>query len=71
LKRIAYDHPLFSLGAVRAQTELPGLNLAARETTRTFFAGAWQRYGFHEDGLLSAYNLSAQLLARDPWPVAT
>ena len=71
LRRIAYEHPLFSLGAVRAQAELPALNAAARGTTGTFFAGAWQRYGFHEDGLLSAYNLSAQLLGRDPWPAKT
>jgi predicted NAD/FAD-binding protein len=71
LRRIAYEHPLFSLGAVRAQAELPALNAAARGTTGTFFAGAWQRYGFHEDGLLSAYNLSTQLLGRDPWPAAT
>ena len=68
LLRIAYEHPLFSLGAVRAQAELPALNAAARGTTGTFFAGARQRYGFHEDGLLSAYNLSTQLLGRDPWP---
>ncbi len=68
LRRIAYEHPLFSLGALHAQAGLPALNAAARGTTGTFFAGAWQRYGFHEDGLLSAYNLSAQLLGRDPWP---
>jgi predicted NAD/FAD-binding protein len=68
LKRINYEHPLFSLGAVRAQAELPALNLAARTGTHTYFAGAWQRYGFHEDGLLSAYNLSKLLLGRDPWP---
>jgi predicted NAD/FAD-binding protein len=68
LRRIAYDHPLFSLGAVRAQADLPALNAAARGTTETYFAGAWQRYGFHEDGLLSAHRLSAQLLGRDPWP---
>jgi len=67
LRRIHYEHPLFSLGAVRAQDGLPGLNLSAQRTTQTFFAGAWQRYGFHEDGLLSAYNLSTQLLGRDPW----
>ena len=71
LRRIAYEHPLFSLGAVRAQAERPALNAAARGTPGTFFAGAWQRYGFHEDGLLSAYNLSAQLLGRDPWPAKT
>jgi predicted NAD/FAD-binding protein len=67
LRRIHYEHPLFSLGAVRAQTAIPALNFAARDTTHTYFAGAWQRYGFHEDGLLSAVRLSEQLLARDPW----
>jgi predicted NAD/FAD-binding protein len=68
LRTIAYEHPLFSLGAVRAQAAIPALNVTAASSTQTYFAGAWQRYGFHEDGLLSAYNLSAQLLARDPWP---
>ena len=29
LRRIDYEHPLFSLGAVRAQTEIPALNLVA------------------------------------------
>ena len=68
LRRINYEHPLFSLGAIRAQTEIPTLNEHARGTTETYFAGAWQRYGFHEDGLFSAHRLSAQLLGRDPWP---
>ena len=67
LRTIAYDHPLFSLGAVRAQAEIPRLNESARQGTKTYFAGAWQRYGFHEDGLLSAVNLSQLLLGRDPW----
>jgi predicted NAD/FAD-binding protein len=67
IRRIDYEHPLFSLGAVRAQAEIPALNAAARGTTETYFAGAWQRYGFHEDGLLSAVRLSELLLGRDPW----
>lgn len=67
LKTIAYSHPLFSRGAVQAQAELPQLNQNARGRTETYFVGAWQRYGFHEDGLLSAVNLSQQLLGRDPW----
>jgi predicted NAD/FAD-binding protein len=67
VKRIEYEHPLFSLGAVRAQADLPELNASARGTTETYFAGAWQRFGFHEDGLLSAVRLSQQLLGRDPW----
>ncbi len=67
LRTIAYEHPLFTLGAVRAQREIPALNSNALGTTETFFCGAWTRYGFHEDGLLSAVNLSRTLLGRDPW----
>jgi predicted NAD/FAD-binding protein len=67
LRRIDYEHPQFSLGAIRAQAELPGLNEAARGRTETYFAGSYFRYGFHEDALLSAVNLAALLLGRDPW----
>ena len=67
LKTIAYEHPLFSLGAVRAQAGIPTLNAAAVGSTETFYAGAWTRYGFHEDGLLSAVNLCTALLQRDAW----
>lgn len=67
LRTIAYEHPLFTLGAVRAQQEIPALNTAATGTTETYFCGAWTRYGFHEDGFLSAVNLSTQLLGRDAW----
>lgn len=67
IRRINYEHPLFSLGAVRAQEEIPELNLKALAGTRTYYAGAWQRYGFHEDGLLSAFRVAEMLLGRDPW----
>ncbi len=67
LKTIPYEHPLFTLGAVRAQTEIPRLNESAAGTTETYYCGAWTRYGFHEDGFLSAVNLSRQLLGGDPW----
>ena len=67
VKTLAYDHPLFSLGAVRAQKELPALNAAARGTTETYFAGSYFRYGFHEDAFMSAVQLSELLLDRDPW----
>lgn len=70
-RTFAYEHPLFDLAAVQAQTELAGLNAAAHRGTETYFVGAWQRYGFHEDGLLSALNVARLLLARDPWSVAT
>ncbi len=65
LRSIPTAHPLFSLEAVAAQGEVAGLN--ARPATRVHFVGAWQRYGFHEDGLWSAHRLCSHLLGRDAW----
>ena len=67
IRTIAYEHPLFNLGAIGAQKELPHLNAAASGTTETYFAGSYFRYGFHEDALLSAVRLSEMILGRDPW----
>lgn len=67
IKRLVYEHPLFSLGAIRAQIELPDLNRNAHGSTHTYFAGSYFRYGFHEDALFSAVQLSELLLGRDPW----
>jgi predicted NAD/FAD-binding protein len=67
IKTIDYTHPLFDLGALAAQGELPALNAAARGATETYFAGSYFRYGFHEDAFLSAVQLSEFLLGRDPW----
>ena len=68
IRTIAYEHPLFNLGAVRAQRGLPGLNEASGAATGTYFAGSYFRYGFHEDAFQSAVQLSGALLGRDPWP---
>ncbi len=65
-RRLVYEHPLFDLEAVKAQDRLPTLHKAGSETGR-YFCGAWQRYGFHEDGLWSAVNVCASILGRDPW----
>ncbi len=67
LRTIQYRHPRFTLGALRAQAEVPGLNAAAVGTTETFFCGAWTRYGFHEDGLLSALQLARLLHDEELW----
>jgi predicted NAD/FAD-binding protein len=67
LRTFSEEHPLFDLAAIQAQPEMPTLNAIARGKTETYFVGAWQRYGFHEDGLLSAANLATLLLKRDPW----
>jgi len=44
-----YAHPVFDATAIAAQRRLPELQGQAR----TWFCGAWTRYGFHEDGLMS------------------
>jgi uncharacterized protein len=54
IRRIPYEHPLYTLESLRAQAELPGLNRG-----RTAFAGAWQGFGFHEDGLASGLRAAA------------
>ena len=64
---IKYAHPLFDLAALNAQDEIAGLNADATGTTNTYFVGAYQRYGFHEDGLWSAVQLCELLLGEDPW----
>lgn len=66
LKQITYEHPLFSLEAIRAQPELPGLN-QLEEGQSTYFCGSYFGYGFHEDAFTSAVNLARVILGRDPW----
>jgi predicted NAD/FAD-binding protein len=64
LRRIEYEHPLFSLGAIRAQKELPALNNLSSDQT-TYYAGAWFKYGFHEDGFTSGLEC-ARAITREP-----
>jgi predicted NAD/FAD-binding protein len=64
LKRIQYEHPVFSLGAIRAQTELPKLN---ERMTNVFFCGSYFRYGFHEDAFTSALDLCRRLTGERLW----
>ena len=66
LRRIEYEHPLFNLGAIRAQKELPSLNRVSPEQT-TYYAGAWFKYGFHEDGLASALECARAVTGEMLW----
>ncbi len=50
LRRISYHHPVFTPRAVAAQTRHAEINGA----NRTFYAGAYWGFGFHEDGVNSA-----------------
>jgi uncharacterized protein len=54
-----YAHPVFDMAAIAAQQRLP--ELQGRQ--HTWFAGAWTRYGFHEDGLMSGLAVCEGLRA--------
>jgi predicted NAD/FAD-binding protein len=58
--RYDYAHPVFDEGAVRAQARLPEI----QGDGGVWYAGAWTRYGFHEDGLLSGLTAAQQLISR-------
>jgi predicted NAD/FAD-binding protein len=52
IKRIMYHHPLYTPAAVAAQARQGEVNSG----NRTCYCGAYWRYGFHEDGVVSALN---------------
>jgi uncharacterized protein len=61
IARFAYRHPRMTAAAIRAQArwrEVSGVG-------RTHYCGAYWRYGFHEDGLLSAMRVARDLGV--PW----
>jgi predicted NAD/FAD-binding protein len=55
-----YAHPVFDMAAMTAQKRVPSL----QGHRHTWFCGAWTRYGFHEDGLMSGEAVCAGLQAR-------
>ena len=52
IRRMEYEHPVFTPAGVAAQQRHSELN----GRHRTWYCGAYWRYGFHEDGVISAYN---------------
>ena len=67
-----YAHPVFDADAIAAQQRVPLL----QGVGNTWFCGAWTRYGFHEDGLMSGIGVVDGLrkrwaeTANRPVPVA-
>jgi predicted NAD/FAD-binding protein len=59
IRRIRYQHPVYSREAVAAQ-----LRQAEVNADHTFFCGAYWRNGFHEDGVVSALNAIAHFEER-------
>jgi DUF1365 family protein len=63
LATFEFEHPLFDTAAVAMQKRIPEI----QGVDRIWYAGAWQRYGFHEDGLWSAVRVAEGLGIRTPW----
>ena len=61
--RHEFDHPVFTQETLAAQEALPEL----QGKQHSWFCGAYTRYGFHEDGLLSAVKVAQGLGAPIPW----
>ena len=60
LRRMSYDHPVYSTASVAAQTRKPEI----QGHRRTWFAGAYWGWGFHEDGMRSAVDVAESLGVR-------
>jgi len=59
IKRIPYEHPLFTADSLRAQAELNRLN----GQRHTYFCGAYLGFGFHEDGAKAGLAAAEALTA--------
>ena len=57
LAEMDYTHPVLDRGAVTAQTRVDALN----GQRHTYYCGAHLRFGFHEDGLVSALRVAERL----------
>jgi predicted NAD/FAD-binding protein len=63
IDRHVFRHPIFSREAVAAQAEIPSI----QGQRGLWFCGAWQRNGFHEDGLWSAVRVAEAKGVTIPW----
>ena len=60
---LKYDHPIFDVSAVSAQTKLQML----QGIGNIWFCGSYYGYGFHEDALRSGLEIAELLGGKRPW----
>lgn len=58
-----FEHPVFNQQAIEAQKKLALI----QGDNNTYYCGAWTRYGFHEDGILSAVKVAKLFGAQPQW----
>jgi uncharacterized protein len=58
-----FEHPVFDAAAISNQPAVAGL----QGRNSLWFCGAYQRYGFHEDGLAGAVGVAEGMGINPPW----
>jgi predicted NAD/FAD-binding protein len=58
-----YEHPIFDSEAILAQNKISQM----QGQDQIYFCGAYQAFGFHEDGINSALKVLNQLQIKAPW----
>ncbi len=60
--QVEFSHPVFDQAALQAQRELQSM----QGQNNTWFAGAYNRHGFHEDGIASAMRIVRMMNSQTP-----
>jgi len=68
IRRISYDHPVYTKKGVAAQARHAEISGAAH---RTHYCGAYWGWGFHEDGVVSAQRVCDEIKTARPRIVST
>ena len=58
-----FEHPVFDASAINNQSKIESI----QGKNHLWFCGAYQRYGFHEDGLNSAVRIAELMDITPPW----
>ncbi len=61
IRKISYDHPVYTKEGVAAQARHAEISNAAR---RTHYCGAYWGWGFHEDGVISAHRVCDEIATK-------
>ncbi len=61
--KFEFSHPIYSIETVKAQPEIEKI----QGNNNTWFCGAWNGFGFHEDGLRSGIKIAENFGCKVPW----
>jgi predicted NAD/FAD-binding protein len=61
--KFEYDHPIFDAKAVKAQGQIDKI----QGVDNIYFCGAYQSFGFHEDGIASGIRVLNKMNIKTPW----